>query len=436
MDLEEATTMGNCTGVLNAVVKDTPKVRTSMTELKEIDVAISNGDNLPNTTASLEAKVQRRALLVTLLWLWNQHMLTTLPSYKVAVQHHVDKRNVGNGNLYMLASPTDVLLVYRMLWLCQVTRGYEPQNIRILVMGPTGGSSSYPIKYNIMDSLEWLFRSAESGDYRYFHFSGHGYAYEVEEGEGGVAARVRLVPPTTAERPEHPNSVIRDRHDCPSVPESRVKFYREALLTEWKYPSWQDRLKRQMKGPIKLDAENRIDAEEFNAMINKLPKGCMLTVTLDCFHGGRMYNINYKHEGPMFRGGIGWPTATPEGSQSITDPFEVYPSTSPHNLFVPPAFYLHSDFSFDPNVTMERVQGPDPLNGVQATVHVWSGYSTSLPQAGTFTSAFTSVVQQFEGDISQREMFQEISQRVDEATAGKAGRPLVQLRTPCDSDEV
>ncbi|CAE6529688.1 unnamed protein product [Rhizoctonia solani] len=361
---ERATARGTYIGVLNIVAKE-PEARTSVAEFKEIHMAISNGDNLPNTVASLEAKVKRRALLV-------------------AVQHdYGDMRNAVNGYLHMRASPTDVLLVYRML----LTRGYEPQNIRILVMGATSGSLSYPRKQNMMDSLEWLFHSAESGDYRYFHFSGHGYAYEVEDGE-----------------------VTHDKHDCSPALGSPFKFYREALLTEWEYPSWEDMIKRQLKEPIKLDAENRIDAEELNAMINKLPEGCTLTVTLDCFHGARMYNINYKPPQGLSvrRGGMGWPIAAPGRNQPITDPFDVYPSVSPRNLCVPPAFYLYSDFSFDPSITMEWVQGPDPLTGVQAIVHVWSGYSTSLPQAGTFTSAFTSAVQQLEGDISQRDMFREI----------------------------
>ncbi|KAG8684504.1 hypothetical protein FRC11_012010 [Ceratobasidium sp. 423] len=257
-----------------------------------------------------------------------------------------------------------------------------------------------------MASLEWLFHSAGAGDYRYLHFSGHGYAYEVEKGHG-KAARVRFISPTAAEHYEHPVPTTSYGHLSSSPPGDQIKFYREALLTEWESPSWFEEVNS--ASPIKLDAHNRIDDEEFNTMVAKLPKGCILTMTLDCSHGGRMHDITRKFWGSGYRGSTGSPIIEPGLEDNwYINRSNINPNTSPGNLFVPPAFYLHSKFSFDPKVTMERVQGPDPFEDVAATVFSWSGYSTSRGQAGVFTSAFTSAMQDVRKDISHLEMLQDI----------------------------
>ncbi|CAE6524773.1 unnamed protein product [Rhizoctonia solani] len=169
-------------------------------------------------------------------------------------------------------------------------------------------------------------------------------------------------------------------------------------------------------------------------MITKVPEGCIVTMTLDCFHGGRMYNINQEAPVSKYRGGTGRSIVKSEGAPSATSP-QIYPNTSPSNLFVPPVFHLHSEFSFDPKVTMERVQGPGPLKDAQATVFAWSRFSTSLDQAGVFTSAFTSVVQESGGDKSYSETLRELSQRVGEVTKDKNGHPFVQLWTSCAGND-
>ncbi|CAE6439762.1 unnamed protein product [Rhizoctonia solani] len=106
--------------------------------------------------------------------------------------------------------------------------------------------------------------------------------------------------PTTGEF-THPTTLS----EQPSLlPTGQIKFFREALLTEWKHPSFVEELNS--KNPIELDAYNRIDDEvysapdtfiitssratqEFNTMIAQVPEGCMFTMTLDCFHGGKMH---------------------------------------------------------------------------------------------------------------------------------------------------
>ncbi|CAE6527097.1 unnamed protein product [Rhizoctonia solani] len=392
-----------CGVALKLVVDKNPHIRAYKTELREIIAAMNNGDNLPNTPASLQAKVSRRALLV-------------------AVHYEGDMRNTQDDSLLIPTSPLDVCHVYRML----LTRGYEPQNIRILMDGVVRNYLTDGTKQNITDSLEWLFHSAEAGDHRYFHFSGHGYAYEVEEGEGKMA-RVRLAPSSGVGH-EHPNPIAHDEQPSLSPRASQDKFYREALLTRWDIPTLIEI--DESEEPIILDAHNRINdqaAKEFRSMVSKLPKGCVLTITLDCLYGAQMNDINRPYPVCLIRGGASWPSNEQEAGESSMSHSNTYPNTSPRNLFVPPVFHLYSDFSFDPNVTMERVQGPEVLDGVEATVFVWSGYSNSVAQAGTFTSAFTAAVQEVEGDITHCDMLQKISRKVAEATEGKDDQPVIQL---------
>ncbi|KAL5640284.1 hypothetical protein ACGC1H_007528 [Rhizoctonia solani] len=290
---------------------------------------------------------------------------------------------------------------------------------------------SHGTKQNITDSFEWLFHSAESGDHRYFHFSGHGYAYEVEEGEGNIA-RMRFAPPKQAVH-GYPDSVAHGEQPMLLPPGSQDKFYREALLTRWDTPTLIEI--EESEEPIILDAHNRINDQEFKSMISKLPKGCVLTITLDCLHGAQMNDINRPRLVSQYRGEAGWSINEPEARESSTSSFKTYANTSPRNLFVPPGFHLYSDFSFDPNVTMERVKGPEVLGGVEATVFVWSGYSSSIAQAGVFTSAFTDAVQVSTSDISHHELFREVSRNIGRNTEGDGGYPFLQLQAPGSSED-
>ncbi|KDN49163.1 hypothetical protein RSAG8_02516, partial [Rhizoctonia solani AG-8 WAC10335] len=276
--------------------------------LEELSAAIDIGDNLPNSFTL--GKAQRRALVV-------------------AIDYEGDARHIGR-SLYLPNAAVDAQRV------CKVSRGYQAQNIRILVSGMTPNSD--PTKRHIADSLEWLVHNTEPGDYRYFHFSGHGQAYEVPPGQGKMA---RVRPDGTS------------LHNISGVESTRpTARFREALLTEWRDPSF----KETQSLNIELDAYNRIDDEELNTVLAKLPKGCTLTVTLDCVHGTRMNNVNAPSKGPGWRGEAGTSLAQPEPEcgQSITIPLDMSRNTSACNMFVPPAFYLHSNFSFDPNVTMAR----------------------------------------------------------------------------------
>ncbi|CAE7179964.1 unnamed protein product [Rhizoctonia solani] len=395
---EKLVPVPGCYGLFVSQPPDPPLPQSTIDMFNAIELAMKNGDNLPNTMDSLGAKVKRRALLV-------------------GVQYDGDRRFFHGYSPLLRSAPSDVLQVYRML----LSRGYEPQNIRILVVGAMKGQFlTHPTKHNILDSLKWLFDSAEPGDYRYFHFSGHGYAYEVEEGQGKIA---RAKPVTSTLVDQDSSVLIESEEQNPSATKSQDKFYREALLTQWGVPPIDEMPKMQ---EFNLDPSTKISDEEFNARISKLPKGCVLTMTLSCFHGMQMHNVIFASGGPRYRKPI-LPMNEQEGDRSASSPFEIRSNTAPRNLFVPPVFRLYSNYEFDPKVIMERVQGPDPLDGVQATVFGWSGYSTSPDHVGAFTSTFTDVVQGLKGNISQREMLQEVSRKVGENTEDKDSQPLIQL---------
>ncbi|CAE7053153.1 unnamed protein product [Rhizoctonia solani] len=191
------------------------------------------------------------------------------------------------------------------------------------------------------------------------------------------------------------------------------------MLTQWGLPPIDEMFETQ-EFDIDLEPHTRISDEELNAMIAKLPKGCVLTMTLSCFHGRQMHRVILASEGPRYQEPF-----SPVKEQA--SPFEIRSNTAPRNLFVPPAFRLYSNCEFDPKIFMERVQGPEPLDGIQATVFAWSGYSTSPDHVEAFTSSFVDVVQGLKGNISQREMLQEVSRKVGENTEDKDSQPLIQL---------
>ncbi|KAJ1302721.1 hypothetical protein OPQ81_003036 [Rhizoctonia solani] len=390
--LQGTTVVDKHDGIFGAM--DTPEFRLSVAQFMEIEAVMDKGDRLPNTAATLEAKIERRALLV-------------------AVRYGCDGRYARDQYSHMLISPGDILRVCYML----LTRGYQAQNIRILADGVSRDPLSRPTKQNIR--RVWRLPLSPLG---------HGCAYEVEEREG-KAGRIRTALPTLVEY-KVPFLSTKNEESSSSTCESQTKFYREAFITEWKTPTWPEMLEMQMRGSLELDAYNRINDQEFNVMIAKLPKGCLLTMSLDCFHGGRIQDVNRLPTGPVCRGEVG----QPEGNQYVENLLDTYSNTRPRNLFVPPAFYLHSESCFDPKVRMERVQGPGPLHNVKATIFVWSGYSTSHAQTGVFTSAFTDAAQDLKGDMSHHEVLQDIRRRIGEATEGKDSDLVIQLLIPWDEN--
>ncbi|CAE6530727.1 unnamed protein product [Rhizoctonia solani] len=197
--------------------------------IQKLRSAIELGDCLPNKPTWALKGAQRRALLV-------------------AIQYEADARLDAH---HLPSTPNDILSIYNML----VKRGYEASNIRILSEGFVKNLSSNPTKRNLQLSLEWLVEGAQPGDYRYFHFSGHGVAFENKSGQGKVA---RVIPESLADRKADDSEVIPlDSSDLneggtasdqrgtrisrQKVPLNELKCYNEAMLTLWESPSLEER---------------------------------------------------------------------------------------------------------------------------------------------------------------------------------------------------
>jgi hypothetical protein len=86
-----------------------------MDDVEPIQDAIEQGDRLPNTPSSLEARVVRRALVVSPVDIQRPTYNTYELWYKVVVQHNCDWRNTYGGSVFLSSAPTDASRVYRML---------------------------------------------------------------------------------------------------------------------------------------------------------------------------------------------------------------------------------------------------------------------------------------------------------------------------------
>ncbi|KAH7319540.1 hypothetical protein B0J17DRAFT_685958 [Rhizoctonia solani] len=255
----------------------------SFDTIRELQLAIKIGDRLPNKPLK---RVRRRALLIAI-------------QYKADGRRDVD---------HLSSTPNDILRVYKMLG----KHGYDASNIRILSERFMDDDMSDPTKENLQLSLEWLVQGAQSGDYRYFHFSGHGEVFKCRSGKGKIA---RVIPESLAGRKADDTDVVPlassgltgettgdqrgTRIFGQKVPRSELVLYNEAMLTLWKSPSLQHEASMTEE---QLDDYNRILDVDLNAVFSQLPPGCTLTTTLDCCHSGRMLNAGHKLAGSGFRG--------------------------------------------------------------------------------------------------------------------------------------
>ncbi|KAF8713738.1 hypothetical protein RHS03_00523, partial [Rhizoctonia solani] len=347
-----------------------PKLGFPMENLKPIQDAIDQGDNLPNTPAILEARVSRRALLVV-------------------IQHDMDAQNLlsaHGASLYLPTTPSDAVRVYRML----LDRSYEKHNIRVQV--------------ERLESLEWIVSSAQPVTTGFFTVavSGHGHAYEVEQGQG-KAARVVTASPGIVGSTETPIG-----EEISSVHTSQIRFYREVMSESTDHRMEISYAGRGGRGVVQIRRPHLRAAQELYAVLAKLLKGCTLTVShgdvgdVDqkpsrrcCCHAGNPgYDISDAQVTPSN-------FATPVSSES-----------SLRNLFVPPAFFLHSGYAYDPEIKMGRIDEPELFKDVKAKIFMWSGYNTLKDRVGGFASAFTSAVQEVEGTVSNAALYENVKQRV------------------------
>ncbi|CAE6489023.1 unnamed protein product [Rhizoctonia solani] len=205
-----------------------------------------------------EARAKRRALLVGVQYeLWSKKSSSswgTLPS-----------------------TPYDVLRIYNMLR----DQGYQEPNFRILVEGIVSDDRCTPTKSNIMEGLEWLVQGAQPGDYRYFHFSGHGDAFETTKEVGKEARRIpggRFAPgkddPERISFGSKKSDQINKRIKEQEINEGDITYYNEALVTTYSTPL------HELTDPVERENYNRVRDEDLNAVFAKLPEGCIITVQL------------------------------------------------------------------------------------------------------------------------------------------------------------
>ncbi|CCO32374.1 hypothetical protein BN14_06434 [Rhizoctonia solani AG-1 IB] len=185
------------------------------------------------------------------------------------------------------ATHYDAARVYDMLR----SQGYHAHDIRLLVSGVELNSQDdleyAPTRENIFQvaGIEWLVSGTKAGDYRYFHFSGHGTSSETSFETGKVA---RVAPKTATIIPgsyPEPYNDIGKRTMCEIIPASELKYYSEAIVAHW------------IPGSDSSFEDSLIYDRELNREFSKLPRHSHLTVTLDCCHSGRMINNNYKLAG-------------------------------------------------------------------------------------------------------------------------------------------
>ncbi|ELU36925.1 hypothetical protein AG1IA_09045 [Rhizoctonia solani AG-1 IA] len=360
-----------------------PELELPMEDLKPVQDAIAQGDNLANTPAILEARVSRRALLVV-------------------IQHDMDARNLlsaHGASLYLPTTPSDAVRVY-------LDRGYEKHNIRVQVERVHKNPETSPTKPNIVGSV--ALSQVTTGFFtvgknpapqkvysilRHAVVSGHGHAYEVEQGQGKatrvITASPGIVGSTGTPIGEQISSV--------------TNHNRIALITEWRYPM----LGEEIEELFRSDDHGKISdyvclyfspalfpslraAQELYAVLAKLLKGCTLTVS-DGDVGGMIKYVDQKPS-RRCRCHAGNPSYDISDAQVTPSNFAapISSESSLRNLFVPPAFFLHSGYDYDPKIKMERIDEPELFKDVKAKI------------------AFTSAVQEVEGTVSNAALYENV----------------------------
>ncbi|KAG8791164.1 Ca(2+)-dependent cysteine protease, partial [Ceratobasidium sp. 428] len=124
--------------------------------------------------------------------------------------------------------------------------GYSQKDIRILADVPGLPDSQRPTRDNIIDGLKWLSNGCRPGDYRFFHYAGHGTQAEDLDGD------------------------------------------EEDGMDEAIQPSdWATRYNREVEGLI-------IDDEFRDCLVDPLPAGSTLTAVVDCCHSGTIFDMEQE----------------------------------------------------------------------------------------------------------------------------------------------
>ncbi|KAG8773768.1 hypothetical protein FRC12_002325 [Ceratobasidium sp. 428] len=289
VSLEHGVNRTNSTPVLrgaaNSTVAQAPPAYDRST-LEYVFGAIRVGDNLPNTDAGLRARVQRRALIV-------------------APQYQVHFENYG----HLPATLNDVCRMHKMLKQC----GYEEANIRILV----DGLATDPTSDNVLESLKWLVSNVQPGNYRFFHFSGHGTHILSTKDKGKEALKIPEKRSNSLPLDHELSASSKQQYERVSelsAPKQEITYYNEAIITTFKPVPLLESLTKD------VTEYNMIRDSVLNEYFSQLPENSRLTCTLDvcdfieqtlrqanmqvlqCCHSGRMLNNNFKLAGAGFRG--------------------------------------------------------------------------------------------------------------------------------------
>lgn len=127
----------------------------------------------------------------------------------------------------------DVAIMKEMV----LKQGYDESEMKVLM---DDGKSEGPTRTNIANALQWLVEGAKAGDSLFFHYSGHGGQVKDDNGDEADGLDETLIP---------------------------VDY--------------------QSAGQIR-------DDELYTRLCSTLPKGCVLTVLLDCCHSGTALDLPYQ----------------------------------------------------------------------------------------------------------------------------------------------
>ncbi|KAG8738384.1 hypothetical protein FRC12_016772 [Ceratobasidium sp. 428] len=193
--------------------------------------------------------------------------------------------------------------------------GYEKQNIRILsdVCGGFHGLAD-PTRENIFSSLDWLASDTAPGDYRFFHFSGHGERI-LQDKDHGQAKQARRV--VTDRSLREPGALFDNELDMKGYGATPTRITEQTILTEeLAYYNEAIVTRNTELRPGEQGPASRIMDHELNNCLSKLPPESILTCVIDCCASGRILNTNTKVSGAGFRGRRDPPVRRPEAPQS------------------------------------------------------------------------------------------------------------------------
>ncbi|KAH9049752.1 peptidase C14 [Lactarius deliciosus] len=127
--------------------------------------------------------------------------------------------------------------------------GFEWSNMQILTDDQPG---NLPTKANIQAAMHWLVKGAQPGDTLFYYFSGH-------------ATRVK---DTNGDEPDG---------------------YDECICAMDYMGNGQLIMNPTTPGII-------VDDDMHDIMVRPLPRGCRLTVVLDCYHSGTLFNLPFIYD--------------------------------------------------------------------------------------------------------------------------------------------